>query len=82
MTTFRVLNPPKLKRDYVGRTVRLLQAIENGYYTIPAGSICTITQQSHKGSHLKVEACNHCGVEAKISRVANSLFEFVEAESA
>lgn len=73
-----ITKPPKLKRDYKGRTVRLLRAVSNGYFTLPAGVIATIIGQGPKGSTLACETCSCCGIKARISGIHPEDIEFIE----
>lgn len=77
----KVVPHPKLKRDYKGRIVRATRDLTNGWGTIPAGSVGTISNQSPKGSSIDFPPCECCGLRAHISRVDVSGIEFVEQQS-
>lgn len=59
-----VIQPPKLKREYVGRRVRTLRQFSNGWGIIQAGLIS--------------DSCPCCGLQAKISGIGAADIEFVE----
>lgn len=74
----QVVPHPKLKRDYVGRWVRTLRQMSNGWGVIPAGTLATVRVQNNKGSDLVTEPCICCGLQAKISAISVDGIEFVE----
>lgn len=59
-------------RDLVGRKVKTVRAMHNGFMAIPAGTICTISGWWRSGVSLTSEPCAHCGVKVSISRVGRS----------
>lgn len=75
---WRVVPHPKLKRDFVGRTVRTKRDMRNGMATIPKGTIATIKGRSRVGAELTSAKCECCGLHANISRIGDHDFEFVE----
>jgi len=77
---YRVVPHPKLKRDYVGRQVRLVRELTNGYASLPVGTRAKVDSHNPRGSNLKSEPCEVCGVRVLISRVAPDDIEFVERE--
>lgn len=74
----RVVSHPKLKRDYIGRTVRAAVEMSNSYITIPAGKVGKVEYQGPRGSTLEFEACQCCGIKARITGVPAHEIEFVE----
>lgn len=78
--TYRVVEHPRLKRDYADRVVRTKRDLTNGWGVVPAGSVGTIKYQSPKGSDIFFEPCDCCGRKARISRVSMHDIEFVEEE--
>jgi len=60
---------PRLKRDWIGRKVRTLVELKNGYVRIPAGTVMTVTY-SRAGLSLESDPCEHCGVRASVNRVS------------
>lgn len=77
----KVIPHPKLKRDYKGKRVRLIKAISNAFVCVPSGKVATIIEQSPKGSYLKFDACECCSINAQISSVPSTAFEFIEEEN-
>ncbi|HIH2744912.1 TPA: hypothetical protein ACYLN4_000578 [Burkholderia lata] len=75
---FKVVPHPRLKRDYTGRTVRLLHDVSNGWGVIASGAIATIEVQNNKGSTLLCVPCSCCGLKARISAIQPSDIEFLE----
>ncbi len=57
-----------LERDLVGRLVRTLKPMKNGFVNIPSGTLCTITRK-WSGLKLETQACLHCGVSVYITKV-------------
>jgi hypothetical protein len=60
---------PRLKRDWVGRTVRTRRELRNGMITIPAGTIAEVTY-NRAGLELSTTSCESCGVRVFIRGVA------------
>lgn len=79
---FKVVPHPKLKREYVGRTVRLLRDVSNGWGVIASGAFATIEVQNNKGSTLLCAPCWCCGLKARISAIQPDDIEFVERVAA
>lgn len=73
----RVVKPPRLKRDWVGKRVRTVRTMRNGVSALPAGAMATVESYS-RGAILKLDRCECCGVAPYISRVPGDWFEFVE----
>lgn len=59
----------KLKRDWIGRKVRVLRALSTGRLAIPEGKIMTVTH-SWKGLTLRADPCPSCGGSIFITRVS------------
>lgn len=78
MTEYKVIPHPKLKRDYKGKTIRTLVNLQNGYVSIPKGSIGVIVIQSPIGSEITFNPCSCCGMKARIRRIGMNDFEFIE----
>ena len=72
-----VVEAPRLKRDYEGRTVRLTKDISNGFGDVLAGQIGTINSQGPKGSSITFERCGKCHSRYSVSAVRTG-FEFIE----
>ena len=53
---------------WMGKKVKTLVRMENGWCEIAEGTICKITRK-YKGFSLKSDACEKCGVRVSISRV-------------
>lgn len=81
MTNWQVVPHPKLKRDYVGKTVRTKRPMRNSMVTIPAGTIAAVKYRPRTGADLESKPCSCCGLSANISRVEDSDFVFVEPVS-
>lgn len=78
MSTYVVVPAPRLKRDYVGRQVRLTRVLSNGSAEYPIGAVATIRGHTRVGSRLRFPSCPHCGVAGWVSAVPAYFFEFVE----
>lgn len=63
-TTYKKLTEKQL----LGREVRTLIKMQNGYGVIPEGTICKITRK-FQGYSLTTAKCGHCGMQIRISRV-------------
>ena len=61
---------------FMGKKVRTLSEIQNGYVVIPKGAICKITRK-FGGFDLTNEPCGACGMRARISRVSYRDVELV-----
>lgn len=59
---------PRLKRDWVGRRVRVKRELRNGNMVVSPGAIATVTQ-FYRGLRLESEPCEHCGVGVSITQV-------------
>ena len=74
------MDKPKLKRDWEGRSVKLLREITtNGGRIFGAGTIMLV-ERNYNGLHLaKREVCQHCGCghEHKVNRVSESSVELL-----
>lgn len=68
--------PPKLRRDWVGKRVRITNEIRNGIMTIPVGAICTV-RNIYRGADLVGPACKCCGVAIHISKVPWTDLEYL-----
>lgn len=76
-TWWEVEKHPKLKRDFVGRTVRTKRELQNGFMTIPVGTICRVDRRPNVGASLTSDPCPHCGMKVNVGRVQDWDFEFV-----
>jgi len=56
------------EKTFIGKKVRTLIKMQNGWAVIPADSICTITRKFN-GFSLTSEPCPKCGIRIRISRV-------------
>ncbi len=61
--------PKILIRDYVGRRVRTLRKMGNGYGSIPAGTECRVRGTWRSGVSIETDPCPHCGMALYISQV-------------
>ncbi len=64
--------PPggKLVRDWVGKRVKTVREMSNGWCTIASGTICTVDSVSGgTGLSLVSDPCSCCGVKVRISRI-------------
>lgn len=79
MTEYVVVKAPRLKRDYVGKTVRLTRGVRTQQVTIPAGTIMKVEHYTsgRRAAHLKAPTCSCCGVSPIVSGMRDG-FEFVE----
>ncbi|TES99592.1 hypothetical protein [Burkholderia cepacia] len=80
-TAFKVKNipPPGKKRvgDWLNMRVRTKCEMANGYATIPAGALATVTGTGN-GLWLKIDPCPHCGISVNITRVHGSDVEPID----
>jgi hypothetical protein len=53
---------------FMGKKVRTLIQMRNGYMVIPEGTTCEITRK-YQGFNLTSEPCKCCGVRISINRV-------------
>lgn len=65
---------------WIGKKVRTLLDIENGYITIPKGFILRIDRKYQGFSLSAIDVCPHCGIGRKISisRVKPYHLELIE----
>lgn len=77
----RTAPPPGSKRvrDWIGKRVRLVRAIANGWGEYPAGTAATV-DDALSGLGLKGEGCPHCGVRMFIRRVDPADVEVIPPE--
>lgn len=71
---------PKLKRDYSGAKVRTLRDLKNGWCSVQAGTVMTVSNWSG-GLFLWGEPCGCCGVRVSMSKVPLSDVELIELPS-
>ncbi len=79
-----VIKIPKLKRDYVGKRVRLLRDVETGAVGIPAGSLGEVTGYTtgRRACRIRIDKCECCGVAPFVTGLqpTEGDFEFVEEQ--
>jgi hypothetical protein len=66
----------KPSRDFVGKQVRLLRALQSSVQNIAAGEILTITEKKG-GFTLKGPRCKHCRVSVFFRKVDPSAVELI-----
>ena len=64
------------ERELLGRKVRTLAPLKNGWGIIPTGTIATITRK-YSGFSLQAEPCPTCGLCVIISRVQYNRVELI-----
>lgn len=62
-------NGMKRARDWVGKRIRSVESMQNGYVDIPVDSKGIVLAQSPTGLRIKFDKCECCGVSAFISKV-------------
>ena len=67
-------------KDVEGRTVRTLFPMSAGRYTIPAGTVATITGK-RDGWQIKTAACSECGIQVEMRNVAPRNVELMLSET-
>lgn len=70
---------PRLKRDWVGRKVRLACTVVNRLQRVPAGTVLTVTH-NYGGLTLKGEPCPHCGVAVLLSKIPAAWVDLLPKE--
>ena len=70
---------PRLKRDWIGKTVQLNKEIRNGYLVLPVGTRAVVTD-AHNKANLVGEPCKCCRVSIRISRVPWEDLEIIEKD--
>lgn len=63
------MKAPRLKRDWYGRTIELIEKAESSIATLPAGTRLTITTRSTKTRgcmYAEAAPCGHCGVRLRV----------------
>lgn len=65
------------KDFFIGKKVKTLVALCNGYYKVPKGAIFEITDKQG-GFRLVREPCDCCGVRLFFSRVSPSKVELIK----
>jgi len=75
------ISPGKYKttpsRKWQGVRVRSLRDMQNGWAALPAGTQFTI-EEKHRGFSLRADACECCGLQARISKVQPFDLEILE----
>ncbi len=71
---------PRLKRDWIGRKVRVRRTMVNGLMEIPAGAIATV-RKNLGGLDLTSEPCPHCGIKINIRKVKEFDVELLPLDS-
>lgn len=56
------------ERDWIGKAVRSLRPMKNGWAELPAGTLFTI-RGKHGGFELVSEPCPCCGIKVHMSKV-------------
>lgn len=63
---------------WIGRKVRSVKELKNGWFTAPVGTEFVVTRKQ-MGLHLKLSApCPCCGLRGYISKVAPDALELLE----
>lgn len=73
------VRPPRLKRDWPGKTVRLKRSMRNSQIQVPEGAVGIIKSHHTTGSHISFDPCPHCGAAAQFSHVkpSDDFLEFI-----
>lgn len=66
------------ENEFTGRKVKSLVTLKNGMFTIPAGTIFTITKKQ-AGFEVRSNPCPTCGISSFISRVQPRDIDFIDA---
>lgn len=74
----KVVAAPKLKRDYVGKQVRLISELKNYWGSAPKNTLAIITNQGRNGSTIMCDPCPCCGNQLILDRLGAEKFEFVQ----
>lgn len=77
----RLAPPPggKFIREWNGKKIRTKRDLTNGWGTVKAGTVCTVSGGiGGVGLTLKADSCPCCGLRALISRVHSSDVEVVD----
>ena len=67
---------PKLRRDWIGCTVRAKRDIRNGYMMLPAGTLF-IVDSAHRKANLRSKRCDCCGMWMFVTQVEWDALEFL-----
>lgn len=79
MTEYRIIDKPRIQREWNGRAVRLNRGAANSWGAVPAGAIGTIFgPYGANGFRFKTERCSCCGFQFTCSRVRKEDFDLVE----
>lgn len=65
------------ERELLGRKVRALQEIRNGWGSMPAGTVFII-ERKFKGFALRAEPCTCCGFRFSVNKVSPGKVEWAE----
>lgn len=79
-TDFVVVPRPRRGRDCVGRRVRTIGPLRNGYAEIPAGRLAVVIGYGPKGLDLRFEPCGCCGVAIVMTAATAAHVEFIEEQ--
>lgn len=71
-------NGMKRAGDWEGKRVRLVRELRNGWVTLPAGYIGTITVQSRGSLSFVGQPCSCCGVKPHMSKIGYFDVELAE----
>lgn len=82
-TRIAVITTPQRVVDWKGKKVMNICPMSNAYFTFPAGTIFTVTNEPTINKRLEADPCPHCGVSGKIvikssRKEFESDFQFVE----
>lgn len=70
------IKPPKLRRDWIGKKVRLRKELRTSLLVIQADTVCTV-KYAHRGAELITDPCACCGVRVHIRKAGWDDLEFL-----
>lgn len=64
-------------KDLVGRKVKVMRELVNGYIRIPEGAVGKVTGWWQSGVSLEMPRCSKCGIVPRISKVPLRTVELI-----
>lgn len=71
----------KTDKWWKGKKVKSLVEIQNGWATLPAGTIFTV-KRKWAGLELISDPCDHCGLKVSITKVPYDYIELIDGDDA
>lgn len=66
------------RASWIGQKVRARHQLQNGHFTVPAGTVLVVTDKQAGFGLMLAEPCKCCGLRGHINKVNPQLLDLVE----